>query len=117
MLTSLAVMSVYTDTVMLMTHDTGMCADQCCCAGCSAQYCDDDGSWTPVAVKVMPYASPEEVYVVNREISAMKAMEGKSHPLVSLLSEDSHAVDGVPKKVVVMRYISAFSAAMLTGWL
>ena len=107
MRTSLAVMSVYTGTVM--TGDIGMRGDQCCCAGCSAQYCDDDGSWVPVAVKVMPYAAPEEVNVVNREISAMKAMKGKSHPLVSVLSQDSHAVDGVPKKVVVMRYISAFS--------
>ena len=109
MQTSLAVMSVYTGTVMLMTHDRGMRADQCCCAGCSAQYCDDDGSWIPVAVKVVPYAAPEEVDVVNREISAMKAMEGKSHPLVSLLPEDSHVVDGVPKKVVVMRYLSALA--------
>lgn len=69
---------------------------------CSAQYCDADGAWVPVAVKVLPYAAPEEVYVVEREISAMRAMKGKSH-LVTLLSEDTCAVDGMAKKFVVMR--------------
>ena len=54
----------------------------------------------------MPYAAREEVYVVKREIAAMKAMKGKSH-VVRLLSEDTHDVDGVTKKFVVMRYLSS----------
>ncbi|KAL3157152.1 Ribosomal protein S6 kinase alpha-5 [Trebouxia sp. C0009 RCD-2024] len=70
----------------------------------NAQYCDPDGSWAPVAVKVLSYATPQEVYLVDREVAAMKAVQGKPH-LVTLLSEDIYAMDGTHKMYVVMRYL------------
>ncbi|KAL3157150.1 hypothetical protein ABBQ38_001391 [Trebouxia sp. C0009 RCD-2024] len=68
-----------------------------------AQYCDPDGSWAPVAVKVLSYATPQEVYLVDREVAAMRAVQGKPH-IVTLLSEDIYAVNGMHKMYVVMRY-------------
>ena len=73
-----------------------------CRAVCSAQHRDAGGSWMPVAVKVMPYVAPEEVYQADREVATMKALQGKSHT-VTLLSEDTFTVEGLQKKFVVMR--------------
>ena len=77
-------------------------ADLCCCAGCSAQYRDADGSWAPVAVKVLPYATAQEVYLVDREVAAMAAVQSKPS-LDTLLSEHCYADDGLRQKYVVMR--------------
>ena len=55
-----------------------------------------------MAVKVLAYTTAEEAYLVDREVAAMKAVQGKSN-IVSLLSENSYAIDGVEKKFVVMR--------------
>lgn len=51
-------------------HDT----DLSCLAIGSAQYHDAVGHCAPVAVKVMPYVAPGEVYQADREAATMKSV-------------------------------------------
>lgn len=63
---------------------------------------DAAGCWTPVAVKIMPYVCPEDVYQADREAATMRAVQGKPHAM-TLLSEDTFNVKGGRKKVLTMR--------------